>query len=81
MGQPFILPIVKEAGCLGAAIIAGLGSGTFASFEQGVEATVHLGRTFEPDMKMIQQYETRYEAYKRLWPLMSDYLRELAAAN
>lgn len=81
MGQPFILPTVKEAGCLGAAIIAGIGSGTFASFEQGVEATVHLGRTFEPDMKMNQRYKSSYKLHKKLWPLMGDYLRDLTELN
>jgi xylulokinase len=80
-GKPFKLPVVKEAGTLGAAIIAGVGSGVFASFEEGVEASVRLERTFEPDMKINQRYKVRYEAYKELWPLMGKYLRKLAAMN
>ena len=80
-GKPFKLPLVKEAGTLGAAIIAGVGSGVYASFEEGVEASVRLERTFEPDMKINQRYKDRYEAYKELWPLMGKYLRKLAAMN
>jgi xylulokinase len=80
-GKPFKLPVVKEAGTLGAAIIAGVGSGVYASFEEGVEASVRLERTFEPDMKINQRYKARYEMYKELWPLMGKYLRKLAAMN
>jgi xylulokinase len=80
-GKPFKLPLVKEAGTLGAAIIAGVGSGVYASFEEGVEACVRLERIFEPDMNMNQRYKVRYEAYKELWPLMGEYLRKLAPMN
>jgi xylulokinase len=80
-GKPFRLPLVKEAGTLGAAIIAGVGSGVFVSFEEGVEACVRLERTFEPDLSVNQRYKVRYEVYKELWPLMSEYLRKLAAMN
>jgi xylulokinase len=80
-GKPFMLPLVKEAGTLGAAIIAGVGSGVYSSFEEGVEACVRLERTFEPDMNKNQSYKARYEAYKELWHLIHDYLRKLAAIN
>ena len=52
LGKPFNLPVVKEAGTLGAAIIAGVGSGVYASFEDGVEASVRVARTFEPDLNL-----------------------------
>lgn len=76
LGTPFRLPVIKEAGTLGAAIIAGVGSGVFASFEEGIEATVKVGRTFEPNDSKHQQYQDNYQAYLELWPLLGDYLRE-----
>jgi xylulokinase len=78
LGKPFKLPMVKEAGTLGAAIIAGVGSNIYTSFEDGVEATVKVARTFEPDMNLHQRYQANYQAYKELWLLMGDYLQDLA---
>ena len=78
LGKPFNLPVVKEAGTLGAAIIAGVGSGVYASFEDGVETSVRVARTFEPDLNLNQRYQANYQAYQELWPLMGDYLRELS---
>lgn len=78
MGRPFVRPKITEAGSLGAAIMAGTGRGVFSSFEDGVEAMVSLERTFEPDPQQQKLYESRFEKYRRLWPLMEEYLRDLA---
>jgi xylulokinase len=77
--RPLARPEVTEAGALGAAIIAGVGSGMFVSYEAGVEAMLRLERWFEPDPKKDALYAGRFEMYKRLWPLMADYLRDLAS--
>jgi xylulokinase len=79
--RPLVRPKVTEAGALGAAIIAGVGCGVFPSYEAGVEAMVSLERTFEPDPRKVEAYEIRFEQYRRLWPLMADYLRDLASAQ
>jgi xylulokinase len=79
MGRPFTRVKQTEAGILGAAIIAGIGHGTFASHDDGVAAMVRLERVFEPDAQRQRLYQERYEQYRKLWPLMRDYLRELAA--
>jgi xylulokinase len=75
MGQPVVRPENIEAGALGAAIIAGVGSGAFSSYQEGVEAMVRLDRTFEPNLSMHQRYTRRFQKYQQLWPLMQDYLR------
>jgi len=77
-GQPFTRPVITEAGALGAAIIAGVGSGVFENYTQGVEFMVKLERTFEPNLLLHERYQTRYQYYQRLLPLMGDYLRELS---
>jgi xylulokinase len=66
LGRPFVRPQVTEAGALGAAIIAGVGSGVFPSFAAGVQAMVRLERTFEPDAQRQQMYAARFEEYKQL---------------
>jgi xylulokinase len=74
LGKPFIRPQINEAGALGAAIIAGSGSGVFASLDEGVKAMVKLERTFTPDANMQARYDERFEKYKRLRPMIKDYL-------
>jgi len=78
LGVPFTRPLITEAGALGAAIIAGVGGGTFASFSEGVQAMVKLEQTFEPDFRNQQRYLDRYEKYRQLWPILQDFLRQFA---
>jgi len=73
---PLVRPIQTEAGALGAAMLAALGTHAFDSLEQAVAAMVEPDRTFEPRAAASAQYESHYERYTRLWPLMKDYLRE-----
>ena len=77
MGQPFTRVAQNEAGIVGCAIIAGVGSGKFASYEDGVAAMVRLGQSFTPDARQHTLYRERFENYRELWPLMRDYLRTL----
>ena len=81
MGRPFTRPRVTEAGALGAAILAGAGGGVFPSFEAGVEAMVSLERTFEPNPQQGRLYESKFEQYKQLAPLMKAFLRASAPAS
>lgn len=81
LGRPFVRPEITEAGALGVAIIAGVGDGVFSSFEAGVRAMVRLERTFEPDPQQQKRYESQFEKYRELWPLMKGYLRDLASGQ
>ncbi len=78
LGKPFVRPRITEAGALGAAILAGAAAGAFSSVTEGCSAMVHLDRTFEPVQERVEAYDVRFVEYQRLWPLMADYLRELA---
>jgi xylulokinase len=79
LGRPFARPAVTEAGALGAAVIAGVGSGLFPTFEVGVEAMVRLERDFEPDLHRQRLYEEWFELYRQVWPASAGYLRAMAA--
>lgn len=78
MNKPFVRPQVEEAGALGAAIMAGVGSGVFASYEEGVAAMVRMGRTFAPNPAQAALYHERFQFFQQLGPLLRDYLRALA---
>jgi len=77
IGIPFHKPNVTEAGSLGVAILAGMGTGQYASAEEGIQATVKIEEQFEPDMNNHKRYLPRYEKFKQFWPLFGDYLRGL----
>ncbi len=77
-GKPVVRPRIGEAGSLGAAIMAGVGAGLFQSYEEGVAAMVKMDRLFEPDPQKHAIYDVKYEAYKQLYPLLANYLKELS---
>jgi xylulokinase len=80
-GRSFVRPAITEAGALGAAIIAGVGSGRFSSYDAGVEAMVRAEQTFQPDPHRQKLYAEWFELYKQLWPATSTYLRRLVSVQ
>ena len=77
LGRPFVRPVVTEAGALGAAILGGLGNGTFSSPGEAVEHMVRLDRSFDPDPAMHELHTDRFGIYRQMWPLMQSFLRGL----
>lgn len=63
LGRPFTRPQVVEAGALGAAILAGAGSGRFASLGSGVAAMAHMEKRFEPNPLKQRLYTERFGSY------------------
>ncbi len=80
-GRPFTRPVTTEAGALGAAIMAGVGSGIFPNCQSGVEAMVKLDRNFEPDPKQHELYKEHFDRYRQLYPLAKKYLKDLHRAT
>jgi xylulokinase len=78
MGVPFRVPEVTEAGALGAALIAGVGTGVYESYGDAVSAAVRISQAFEPDAAAHERYGPLYAHYRSTAPLMRDYLRDLA---
>lgn len=66
LGRPFVRPRVTEAGALGAAILAGVGIGAFATCQEGAAAMVAMGSVFEPDMARHAAYEPWFAKYRGL---------------
>jgi xylulokinase len=77
-GVPFTRPEITEAGSLGAAILAGVGTGVFQSHKEAVSKMVRIDTTFEPDMKKHGIHRELFRRYTKLWPLTKDYLKEIA---
>jgi xylulokinase len=81
LGRPLTRPIVTEAGALGAAIIAGVGSGSFSSYAEAVQLMVRTERSFEPDVVQHRRYAEMQLRYEELWSLTRDYLSTLSVRS
>lgn len=66
LGVPVELPEVTEATTLGAALLAGLGSGAYGNAEEAVRASVRVRRRFQPNASRHAQYNDRLARYSEL---------------
>jgi len=57
---------VKESGCLGAAIAAAVGSGTYTSFLDAMAAMCPSGTRMEPDGSAASRYREKYAYFREL---------------
>jgi xylulokinase len=64
-GIPVEVAEVTEAGCLGAAFLAGQGVGVYTSLDD-IRGITTVGKVFEPRPEHGQRYDERYETYKEL---------------
>ncbi|HET6386652.1 MAG TPA: FGGY-family carbohydrate kinase, partial [Armatimonadota bacterium] len=61
---------VDEGPALGVALLAGVGSGVYASVEQACDEVIHVTTTTEPDPERIPLYEGYYTVYRELYPAL-----------
>jgi xylulokinase len=64
LGRPLDRVAHLDVGCLGAAILAAVGVGAFASLSTATAAMTRVERTFEPDVSKQARYDAMFEAYK-----------------
>jgi ribulose kinase len=69
-GIPVSVPAASEAPSLGAAILAGVGAGHFATIDEGVATMVRPGRRIEPRPRETALYRELYENYTALYPAL-----------
>lgn len=73
-GKPIDVPASDTATTFGAAILAGVGSGVYPSFESAVQQSIKIKTTYVPDPQNHEIYKgvfSRYlELYEALKPLM-----------
>jgi xylulokinase len=70
LGRPVATLRVREAACLGAAILAGAAAGVFSSVDEGIARMVRLGERHEPDARRAARYAERYAIYRDLYPAL-----------
>ncbi len=67
LGRRMEVPACGDATALGAALLAGVGTHVYESFEQAVHQTVSVKRVQEPDAGTREAYDAGYEKYRELY--------------
>ncbi len=77
LDRPVERVVTEHAAPLGAALLAGVGSGVFADIQQANEALVHVERAFEPDARRTRTYAERLALYRQVASTLQDPLTQL----
>jgi xylulokinase len=67
LGVPLRRTAMRDAGVLGAALMAGVGAGEFSSLQQAAQDFVKMDASFTPDQSQHERHEKRYALYKLLY--------------
>lgn len=65
--HPIEVPGSDTATTLGAALLAGVGTGFFPDFEQAVRQTVRVRRAYQPNPREKEAYDRGYARYRELY--------------
>ena len=74
-GKKFVVPSSDTATALGAAILAGVGTGLYRDFEDAVQKTVTIRREFIPDPENAVVYSEGYAAYRGLYQALKNIMQ------
>ncbi|MCL2421246.1 MAG: FGGY-family carbohydrate kinase, partial [Defluviitaleaceae bacterium] len=75
-GVPIAVPASDTATTLGAAILAGVGTGLYSSFAEAVETTVTVNRTYKPNAGNKNVYDENYAMYRRIYERLTPYCNQ-----
>jgi xylulokinase len=67
LGRPLNRLRTLDAGVLGAAVLAGAGTGAFASIAEAAGRLAVVDRVFEPDPRRADRYDFGFSRYKELY--------------
>jgi len=68
---------VEEGPAYGAAILAAVACGRFASVTEAAEKIVRHKETTEPDAGLVEKYEERYRTFRKIYPALKDIYAEM----
>ena len=60
----------EEGPGYGAAILAAVGCGVYASVEEAAKKLVKVVKTEEPDPELVEKYEKKYQKFRTFYPLL-----------
>lgn len=77
-GKTIKVPASDTATTLGAAILAGVGTGVYKSFKQAVDSTIQIKRVHEPDMNNHDRYMQYFDIYLELYDRLKDTMMKVS---
>ena len=80
-GVPFRRTKCADAPALGAAILAAVGAGKYATVDDAVRAMVHTAGVIRPNPEATRAYAKPYEAYKATYGATKAIIRECAGGE
>jgi xylulokinase len=80
-GKPIQVPAADTATTLGAAMLAGVAAGVYASFDDAVRQTVSIKRTHEPNPENSRVYDKGYKFYRELYEKLKDMMNREAGSQ
>lgn len=75
-GKTIIVPSSDTATTLGAALLAGVGTGMYQNYEEAVTLTVKETRKHEPDLEITKNYERIFKRYLDLYKNLETFMKE-----
>ncbi len=75
-GRPIVVPASDTATTLGAAMLAGVGTGFYSSYQEAVELTVYETRRHEPNQENHKIYQKNYETYLELYRALKGLMKK-----
>ncbi len=69
-GMPVDLVAAEEGAAYGAALLAGVGTGTWASVDAACETAVRVAKRVEPIAENVELMNRRYQEYRKLYPAL-----------
>jgi xylulokinase len=76
-GVPFARPRLSEGSLVGAAMLAGIGTGVFGSAREAVKRFVSVERVFTPDPARHAVYQEKMALYRQVFPATREILKRL----
>ena len=67
LGRPVQRTTMRDAGVLGAALMAGVGAGVFSSLHDAAKDFVQMDRVFVPSQQELARHDKRFSTYKLLY--------------
>ena len=75
LGMPVRCVDSPEGPALGAAILAGVGTGAYPDFKTASKRAVRLGASYRPKARARREYEPVYREFTGLYPALKEYFR------
>ena len=77
-GKRIRVPSSDTATTLGAAILAGVGTGVYTSYEEAVTGTIRVLRTHEPNPANYVKYQATYDLFREIYENLKGTMRAQA---